>query len=419
MVRLTAFLRDPLKLKQAVVPVISSWWKDVPLGPPDVILGIYEAHKVDSNPNKVDLTVGAYRDEYGKPYVLKTVLKAEQNIFDKKLSKEYNDIGSEYFRDVTYRLAVGNELFDQIHVTVQSVSGSGSIKLGAEIIQRMYNGKQLMFIPNPSWAYHAPMFELSGVNTAFYRYYDERNHEIDFSGLMTDLTHMPDNAMILFQMVGHNPAASDPTPEMWREMSHILKKKNVLIFFDMAYQGFGSGCTETDAFAVRHFIHEGHKVVFAQSYSKNMGMYSVRVGAVTFMINRPEDEVFLMDQIKHLIKCCYGQPPIHGSQVVEEIFKNKELEKSWREELKMMRDRIHKMRELLTVRLKATGTSRDWNHIMKQQGMFLYSGLSVDQCEKLIRDHSIYVVKNGRMAMPGINENNVDYVAECLHQVTK
>ncbi|XP_070508487.1 aspartate aminotransferase, mitochondrial-like [Chironomus tepperi] len=419
MVRLTAFLRDPLKLKQAVAPAITSWWKDVPLGPPDVILGIYEAHKVDPNPNKVDLTVGAYRCENGKPYVLKTVLKAEQNIVDKKLSKEYNDIGSDYFREVTYRLAVGEELCDRPHVSVQSISGSGSIKMAAEVIKRLYKGKHLMFIPNPSWAYHAPMFELSGIDTAFYRYYDERNHEIDHSGLMTDLTHMPDNSMVMFQMVGHNPTASDPTPEQWQEMARILKHKNVLVFFDMAYQGFGSGCTETDAYAVRHFIKEGHKVAFAQSYSKNLGMYSVRVGAATFMINGPNEAQPIMDQMKYLAMCSYGQPPMHGSQVVEEIFRDRTLQQSWHEELHMMVDRIKKMRELLTMKLKACGSSHDWSHIMKQQGMFFFSGLTVEQCEKLINEHSIYVVKNGRMAIPGINENNVDYVAECLHHVTK
>jgi aspartate aminotransferase len=198
---------------------------------------------------------------------------------------------------------------------IQSVSGSGSIKLAAETISRLYRGNRLMFIPNPSWAYHAPMFELSGVSTAFYRYYDERNHELDHAGLMTDLTHLPDNSMVLFQMVGHNPTATDPTVEQWKEMSEILKRKNVLVFFDMAYQGFASGCLETDAFAVRHFIEEGHRVVFAQSYSKNMGMYSVRVGGVTFMTEDKEESELILAHLKHLNMVNFGQPPIHGSQV--------------------------------------------------------------------------------------------------------
>lgn len=263
------------------------------------------------------------------------------------------------------------------------------------------------------------MFELSGVSTAYYRYYDDLNHELDHSGLMTDLMHLPDNSIILFQMIGHNPTASDPTNEQWREMSHILKGKNVLVFFDMAYQGFGSGCVDTDAFAVRHFIEEGHKVVFAQSYSKNMGMYSVRVGGVTFMVDGKEEGEGILKTLKHLAMSSYGQPPIHGSQVVEEVFRDENLRTEWSAELKMMCTRIHKMRHLLKGKLEAIGSQHDWSHITKQQGMFFYSGLNLEQCEKLIRDHSIYVVKNGRIAVPGINENNVDYVAECIHHVTK
>ena len=230
---------------------------------------------------------------------------------------------------------------------------------------------------------------------------------------------MPDNAIVLFQMVGHNPTATDPTFEQWREMSHVLKDRNILIFFDMAYQGFGSGCFETDAFPVRHFIEEGHQVVFIQSYSKNMGLYSVRVGGVTFMVNNEEEKNSILSQLRHSALCMYAQPPIHGSQIVEEVFQSPELKAEWESEVRMMHGRIHKMRQLLAEKLQKTGSSHDWSHLLQQRGMFFFSGLNVEQCEKLITDHSIYVVKNGRMAVPGINENNVDYLANCLHQVTK
>lgn len=185
----------------------------MPLGPPDVILGIFEAFKVDMNPNKIDLSVGAYRDELGRPYVLKSVLTAEQNLVDKMQDKESDgEIGSENFRSVTFRLAVGDKLFDRPHVSVQvsklfryllsavftfslfcahsfsqSISGSGSIKIAAETIGKIYKGNKLIFISDPSWVYHAPIFRQSGVETAFYRYYDPKNHEIDHAGMMTDL----------------------------------------------------------------------------------------------------------------------------------------------------------------------------------------------------------------------------------------
>jgi aspartate aminotransferase, mitochondrial len=90
------------------------------MGQPDIILGIFEAFKVDTNPNKIDLSVGAYRDEIGRPFVLKSVLKAEQNIVDRMPDKvSESDIGSEYFREVTFRLAVGDNLYDRPHASVQ------------------------------------------------------------------------------------------------------------------------------------------------------------------------------------------------------------------------------------------------------------------------------------------------------------
>lgn len=187
----------------------------------------------------------------------------------------------------------------------------------------------------------------------------------------------------------------------------------------MAYQGFGSGCFQTDAAPLRRFIEDGHRVVFAQSYSKNMGLYSVRVGAATFMVENEEEKSAILGQLKHSALCMYGEPPIHGSRVVEEIFKTPELKQEWEEEVKMMHGRILKTRHLLFKKLNEIGSSRDWSHLIKQRGMFFFSGLNVQQCESLINDYSIYLVKNGRMSVPGINENNVDYLARCLHNVTK
>lgn len=231
--------------------------------------------------------------------------------------------------------------------------------------------------------------------------------------------HIPNGSIVLFQMAGHNPTATDPSREQWREMSRILKDRQILIFFDMAYQGFSSGCFDTDAFPVRLFIEEGHQVVFAQSYSKNMGLYSVRVGGVTFMVNNEDEKDTIMSQLKHSALCMYGSPPIHGSRVVEEIFGTPELKLQWQGEVKMMHKRIHEMRHLLKNKLEENGSTLDWSHLVKQKGMFFFSGLDVKQCESLINDHSIYVVKNGRFAVPGINEHNVDYLAKCLHDVTK
>lgn len=176
---------------------------------------------------------------------------------------------------------------------------------------------------------------------------------------------------------------------------------------------------EKDAYALRYFIEQGNKICFAQSYSKNMGIYSVRVGAATFMVSSNDEHDLILNQMKNNIQNLYGEPPIHGSQIVEEIFSNSTLKAEWEEEISMMHGRIKEMRELLYKKLIENGSNRDWSHLVKQAGMFFYSGLTVEQCEKLISEHSIYVVKNGRMAVPGINHHNVDYIANKLHLVTK
>lgn len=58
----------------------SSFWTAVEMGPPDAILGVTEAFKRDTNPKKINLGVGAYRDDNGKPFVLPSVRKVSSII---------------------------------------------------------------------------------------------------------------------------------------------------------------------------------------------------------------------------------------------------------------------------------------------------------------------------------------------------
>ena len=79
---------------------------------------------------------------------------------------------------------------------------------------------------------------------------------------------MPEKSIVLFHACAHNPTGIDPTQEQWKEISDIAKEKSLFPFFDMAYQGFASGNTTHDAFAVRHFVKEGHQIALSQSFAK-------------------------------------------------------------------------------------------------------------------------------------------------------
>lgn len=84
-----------------------------------------------------------------------------------------------------------------------------------------------------------------------------------------------------------------------------------------------------------------------------------------------------------------------------------------------MADRIHDMRSSLRSALEQAGSTRDWQHITNQIGMFAYSGMTKDQVEELKAKHHIYCTADGRISMAGVTSGNVDYIANAIHDVTK
>lgn len=177
----------------------------------------------------------------------------------------------------------------------------------------------------------------------------------------------------------HNPTGVDPKKEQWAELSQLIKKRNLYPFFDMAYQGFASGSVDQDAFAVRLFAKDGHEFCLAQSYAKNMGLYGERVGAFSLICADKDEADRCMSQLKILIRPMYSNPPIHGAHIVREILGNQKLRAQWLQEVKGMADRIINVRTALKSNLEKEGSSRPWNHITDQIGMFCFTGLNQQQ----------------------------------------
>lgn len=155
-------------------------------------------------------------------------------------------------------------------VITQSISGTGALRIGGAFLQRFYPGAKKIYLPTPSWANHGAVFKDSGLEIEKYRYYNKDTIGLDFEGLIEDIKAAPKGSIILLHACAHNPTGIDPTPEQWKEISQVVKSGGHYPFFDMAYQGFASGDTDRDAFALRYFIEEGHNVMLAQSFAKNM-----------------------------------------------------------------------------------------------------------------------------------------------------
>lgn len=187
----------------------------------------------------------------------------------------------------------------------------------------------------------------------------------------------------------------------------------------MAYQGFASGNVDGDAFAVRQFLADGHNIALTQSYAKNMGLYGERIGAFTVTGKDKEEADRIMSQLKIIIRPMYSNPPIHGARIVSEILGDNSLRAEWLKEVKGMADRIISVRSTLRAELEKLGSSRPWNHITDQIGMFCFTGMKQDECERLSKEFSVYLTKDGRISMAGVTSKNVKYLAESVFAVTK
>ncbi|KAI0010077.1 aminotransferase [Xylariaceae sp. FL0662B] len=393
-----------------------STWANVPQGPP---VSITEAFKADSFEKKINLGVGAYRDDQGKPYVLPSVRAAEDKVVSARLNKEYAGItGVPEFTKAAAQLAYGkgSSALERLAVT-QSISGTGALRIGAAFLERFYPGDKTIYIPTPSWANHKAVFNDAGLKVQTYRYYDKKTIGIDFEGMLADIKAAPKGSIFLFHACAHNPTGIDPSPEQWKEISDAVKAQGHYSFFDMAYQGFASGDTDKDAFAVRHFVEQGHDVCLAQSFAKNMGLYGERVGAFSILASSPEEKARLDSQIKILVRPLYSNPPVHGARIASTILNDPALYSQWLGEVKGMADRIITMRALLKSNLEKLGSAHDWSHITSQIGMFAYTGLDARAMDALAREHSVYATKDGRISVAGITSGNVGRLAEAIYKV--
>ncbi|PBL01057.1 glutamic oxaloacetic transaminase AAT1 [Armillaria gallica] len=399
-----------------------STWSAVPAGPPDPILGVSEAFKADKDSRKINLGVGAYRDGTGKPYVLTSVKKAEDLIATNHPDKEYLPItGLPEFTKNAAKLAYGADsvpLNQGAIAVTQSISGTGALRIGGAFLARHYPHSKVIYLPTPSWGNHTPIFRDSGLEVRNYRYFDKGTVGLDFEGLKADLKAAPEQSIVLLHACAHNPTGIDPTPEQWKEISDIVQEKKLFPFFDMAYQGFASGSTSRDAFAVRHFVSQGHQVALAQSFAKNMGLYGERVGAFSLTTADPAEKARVDSQLKIVIRPMYSNPPMHGALIANGILSDPALYSEWEAEVKGMADRIISMRERLYNMLsKDLKTPGEWGHIKSQIGIF--TGLTQPQTKALAEKAHVYMTADGRISMAGLNAGNIEYFAESVDAAVK
>lgn len=310
-------------------------------------------------------------------------------------------------------------------VSFQTISGTGAVHLGALFLSKFYprSTSQAVYFSSPTWANHNQIFANVHLPMKTYPYFSTQTKGLDFSGMKSVIEEAPDGSIMLLHACAHNPTGVDPTREQWKELAAIIHAKKHFPFFDCAYQGFASGDLENDAWAVRYFIEQGFELCVAQSFAKNFGLYGERAGAFHFVTGPGTDAQNTIgrigSQLAILQRSEISNPPAYGARIASLVLNDPDLFQEWEANLRTMSGRIKDMRKALRDHLEKLETPGSWKHITEQIGMFSFTGLTEKQVLKIREEAHVYMTKNGRISMAGLNTGNVEYVAQAVDRVVR
>jgi aspartate aminotransferase len=387
--------------------------------PSDSILGLMAAFRADSDPHKVDLGVGVYRNDQGDTPILQAVRQAEQAMLARQTTKAYvAAAGNPGFNQALERLVLGDDhpaLTGRRVNTIQAPGGCGALRLGAELI-RVASPDSVVYASTPTWANHVPLLSGCGLKLERYPYFDPATGGVQFEAMLAALERLPARAVVLLHASCHNPTGADLSETQWRELLGLFKRRNLLPFIDVAYQGLGTGIAE-DAFGIRLFCAELPEVTVAVSCSKNFGLYRERTGALHVINATSAAADAVSTQLVRIARSIYSMPPDHGAAIVYEILANQGLRKLWADEVAIMRKRIQGLRHEAVKHLKLACPQRDFGFIETQHGMFSYLGVNVEQVRELQTRHHVYMTDDSRINIAGLRRENLEYFAQAVAQV--
>lgn len=390
------------------------------MAPPDSILGLNEAFKKDTNPDKINLSVGVYKNAAGATPILRCVKQAERRLLEQQQTKGY--LGIDGLPDFC-RLA-RELLFTPDHevltsgraVSLQTPGGTGALRVAADFLKQKLPGASV-WLSKPTWANHPNVFEAADRQVEVYRYIDASGTTLDFDAMLQSLKQIPAGDVVLLHGCCHNPTGIDPTPGQWQQIADVVQERKLLPLIDFAYQGFGQGIDE-DAIGLRTVVRPGTEAIVCSSFSKNFGLYSERVGALSLIAGSADAAQAALSHAKVAVRTNYSNPPQHGGAIVATVLADPELRVMWEEEVTEMRTRIHAMRTLFVETIKQKAPQHDFSFIANQCGMFSFSGLTPVQVDELKNRHSIYAVTSGgRINVAGMTEQNMDRLCTAIASV--
>lgn len=387
--------------------------------PPDPILGLTDAFQQDARADKINLTIGVYRDQAGQTPILDCVKQAERRLLESEVSKGYLGIdGQVEFRKLASELTLGDLVAENRVAACQSPGGTGALRVAADFLAKQ-NSRARVWCSTPTWPNHNSIFESAGLETRAYPYLAADRKSLDFAAWL-DLIEREGRAgdVLLVHACCHNPTGIDPTGEQWSEVSELSAQRGMLPLIDFAYHGFGDGLEE-DRVALAAFSKHHAEFLVCSSYSKNFGLYSERVGALLVVCSSADSVPKVSSNVKVAVRSNYSNPPRHGGAIVALILGDPQLRQQWLGELAQMRQRIHSVRTQFVEAMKRADSPVDFSFLLSQRGMFSYSGLTPMQVDWLRANKGIYMVGSGRINVAGITPANIDMLSVAIAEALR
>jgi len=386
----------------------------------DPILSLMETFKTDPRSDKVNLSIGLYYDGKGVIPQLNAVQQAYARLTARQTTPSlYLPMeGMKPYREAIQQILFGasSEALQSGRVaTIQTLGGSGALKVGADFLKRYFPHAEV-WVSNPTWDNHVAIFEGAGFKVHTYPYFNPQTLSVDFAGMTSTLASLPKESVVLLHPCCHNPTGSDLTTEQWDQIVKLVQERNLIPFLDIAYQGFGAGMEE-DAYAIRALAAAGLPFLVGNSFSKIFSLYGERVGGLSVVCDDASSAERVLGQLKATVRRNYSSPPTLGAELVNTVLNDTALKATWLAEVEAMRTRILDMRQTLVATLKKPLPDRDFSYLTTQRGMFSYTGLSAEQVDRLREEFGIYLVRSGRICVAGLNTGNVERVAEAFAKV--
>lgn len=384
------------------------------LAPEDPILGLAAAFNRDPSPAKINIAQGIYLDETGRTPTLAAVRRAEEILLQTAPPKTYLPIeGSAKYNEGVAELVLGATLRAQLGARVavlQTPGGTGAVRLGAEIV-RLMNGHVTAWISNPSWPNHPNVCRAAGLKAAEYPYFDFAKKRRDIDATLATLARATHGDVVVLHGCCHNPTGDDPSESEWRAILTAMQQHGLVPLFDSAYQGLARGI-EQDAHPIRLAAEMGLEFLAAVSFSKNLGLYGERVGALLIVGNDADPVKRALSQAKTVVRTAWSSPSAHGARVAETVMTNAELRPLWLNELEAMRTRLVQMRQDMVRLMTERGFGEQFAPFAEQHGMFALTDLSGERARWLRNEHKLYLIESGRINVAGLNKGNQVAVAD-------